>query len=279
MGESPQGLFSSAAPDAGRGRVQRAVTLSAGTHAAAMVVLALMAARTGFAPVTSSSATVPLVWTTAAGGPAGGLGGGGDENPTAPSAATAARDPEVAASVASPPPPSTEAGRVDVPDTRVLPTIAASAPGLGSVASLLSPIAVGVPESPGPGRGPGAGENPGRGYGPGGDQGIGPSSGPGIGDGPGGRGGITPAFPVRQVRPQYTNDAVAAKIQGAVTLEVMVLPDGSVGEVRIVRSLDPTFGLDRKAVETVRQWKFSPGRRDGKPIPMLVLVEMTFTLR
>jgi protein TonB len=70
-----------------------------------------------------------------------------------------------------------------------------------------------------------------------------------------------------------------AKAQGRVVLEALVLADGSVGDVRIVRSLDARFGLDHQAVRAVRQWRFAPGTRRGQPIPMLVTIELTFTLR
>jgi protein TonB len=81
------------------------------------------------------------------------------------------------------------------------------------------------------------------------------------------------------VKPQYTADAMRAKIQGTVWLEAVVMPDGSVGNVQITRSLDPTFGLDQEAIRTVKKWRFIPGTRQGQPVPVLVEIEMTFTLR
>jgi protein TonB len=64
-----------------------------------------------------------------------------------------------------------------------------------------------------------------------------------------------------------------------VTLEAVVLPDGSVGPVRIIRSLDPTFGLDQEAIKTAKKWRFNPGTRLGQAVPVLVVIEMDFTLR
>ena len=81
------------------------------------------------------------------------------------------------------------------------------------------------------------------------------------------------------MKPQYTSDAMRAKIQGSVLLECVVRPDGSVGDIQIVRSLDPTFGLDQEAVKAARQWRFRPGMRLGEPVPVLVTIELTFTLR
>ena len=89
----------------------------------------------------------------------------------------------------------------------------------------------------------------------------------------------TRPVPVLQVKPQYTSEAMRAKIQGVVTLEVVVNADGTVGDANVVRSLDPIFGLDQSAIAAVKAWKFKPGRRAGKPIPVLVTVELSFTLR
>jgi TonB family protein len=52
-----------------------------------------------------------------------------------------------------------------------------------------------------------------------------------------------------------------------------------VGSVKVSRSLDPVFGLDEEAIKAARQWRFSPGMRDGQPVAVAVVIEMTFTLR
>ena len=70
-----------------------------------------------------------------------------------------------------------------------------------------------------------------------------------------------------------------ARIQGVVRLQAIVLPDGSVGNGRIVRSLDDRFGLDDEALKTIKQWRFEPGRLEGRAVPVLIEVELTFTLR
>ena len=70
-----------------------------------------------------------------------------------------------------------------------------------------------------------------------------------------------------------------AKVQGTVLLECVVGTDGNVGNIEVVRSLDPTFGLDGQAIEAARKWKFKPGTRFGQPVPVLVTIELTFTLR
>jgi len=84
---------------------------------------------------------------------------------------------------------------------------------------------------------------------------------------------------LREVKPQYTSEAMRAKIQGEVWVEAVVLPDGSVGRAEIVRSLDPVFGLDQEAIKAARQWRFVPGTRMGQPVSVLVTIQMTFTLR
>ena len=60
--------------------------------------------------------------------------------------------------------------------------------------------------------------------------------------------------------PQYTSDAMRAKVQGTVLLECVVRPDGSVGDVQVVRSLDPTFGLDQQAVPPPSSGALRPAR-------------------
>jgi protein TonB len=124
----------------------------------------------------------------------------------------------------------------------------------------------------GPGTNPGAGE---------GERGTGLGHGPGhhAGFGPGSGGNLTPPELIRQLRPNYTSAALQARLRGIVVMDVVVQADGSVGDVKIVRSLDPIYGLDQEAIKAVRQWRFRPGSRAGKPVPMLVTVEMVFELR
>jgi TonB family protein len=82
---------------------------------------------------------------------------------------------------------------------------------------------------------------------------------------------------IREVKPQYPDAALAAGRSGEVTLECVVNPDGSVGEVRVITSLDPS--LDAEAVKALKQWQFKPGSKDGKPVPVAVTVEVTFSVR
>ena len=128
-------------------------------------------------------------------------------------------------------------------------------------------------------------------------DGLGPNAGPGgDGDGPprgqgngrpGGIGdsvrnvgpGVTTPIVIQQVKPQYTADAMRAKMQGSVWLECIVLADGTVGDVRVTRSLDRQFGLDHEAIAAAKRWRFKPGMANGKPVAVAVTIELTFTLR
>lgn len=91
--------------------------------------------------------------------------------------------------------------------------------------------------------------------------------------------GITSPRVLREVKPQYTSDAMRAKVQGTVLVACVVRPDGTVGDVQIVRSLDPTFGLDLQAIAAVKQWKFAARTRLGEPVAVRITIELTFTLR
>ena len=89
--------------------------------------------------------------------------------------------------------------------------------------------------------------------------------------------GVSAPILVKEVKPQYNPEAKQAKIEGSVTLECVVETDGAVGEVHVTKSLDP--GLDQEAIKAAKQWRFEPGTKDGKPVPVLITLEMTFTLR
>jgi TonB family protein len=129
--------------------------------------------------------------------------------------------------------------------------------------------------------GPGGGGKPGStGLGPGdGSGGPGPGKG-GIGDTPGSGGAATPPVPIRQVKPVYTGGALASKIQGSATLEVEVLANGTVGNVKVIKSLDRIHGLDLEAIRAARQWLFIPARNAaGRPVDVIVQLILDFNLR
>lgn len=135
-------------------------------------------------------------------------------------------------------------------------------------------------DSRGSGSNNGAGTGEGGGIGPGVGDGLGAGEGGGTGGGvfrPGN--GVAPPRVLREIRPEYTSEAMRARIQGTVWLDVVVLPDGTVGDVTVSKSLDSVFGLDSQAVAAARQWLFAPGTRLGEPVAVLVTLELFFNLR
>jgi TonB family protein len=84
---------------------------------------------------------------------------------------------------------------------------------------------------------------------------------------------------VREVKPSYTREAMAAKIQGRVTLACVVAATGEPEQIVVEQSLDRQYGLDDSAVAALEQWRFQPGRKDGRPVPVRVTIEMAFTLK
>jgi TonB family protein len=91
--------------------------------------------------------------------------------------------------------------------------------------------------------------------------------------------GVTLPVVVKEGKPEYTREAMNQGIQGSVFMAVVVLDSGDVGEVRVTQSLDDEYGLDAQAVAAMKQWKFKPGMKDGKPVAVEVTVQMTFTLK
>jgi len=79
-----------------------------------------------------------------------------------------------------------------------------------------------------------------------------------------------------RVNPVYPPEARRERIQGAVMLQAVIEADGSVGDVKVVRSLDPR--LDAAAVEAVKQWRYEPGTVDGQPVRIVATVSMSFNL-
>jgi periplasmic protein TonB len=125
----------------------------------------------------------------------------------------------------------------------------------------------------------------GGGMGSGRGGGVGPGSGPGFGPGSGGNmgggaykigGGVSPPSILFKVEPEYSEEARKAKFQGTVLLFVVVDEKGNPRDIKIIRPLG--LGLDQKAVEAVEKWKFSPGKKDGKPVAVQAQIEVNFRL-
>ena len=62
-------------------------------------------------------------------------------------------------------------------------------------------------------------------------------------------------------------------------MTAVVRTDGTPGDIEVTKSLDTEYGLDKQAVAALSQWRFEPGLKDGKPVPVRVTVEMRFTLK
>ena len=82
---------------------------------------------------------------------------------------------------------------------------------------------------------------------------------------------------LKEVKPEYSSAAMRAKVQGAVEVEVLVAADGTVADARVIHKLHPD--LDASALQTTRAWRFGSPTVNGQPVPMVVTIELTFTLR
>jgi TonB family protein len=82
---------------------------------------------------------------------------------------------------------------------------------------------------------------------------------------------------VKPSYPQYTSEAMKARIQGCNEVEAVVFPDASIGDVKLIRSLDSKYGLDERAIESAKKWVFKPGTKDGKPVAVRVTIMSCFT--
>ena len=207
--------------------------------------------------------------------PAGG-GGGGRHQPAPPSLG---RPPKAAGKQFVPPDPEPPKN----PDPALIVEPSVIAPQLASLPHL-NLLNIGDPDGvPGP---PWAGSGNGYGIGPGDGHGDGPGNGPGVGpgeDGGFGRdvfhigGSISSPVLVTQILPEYSEEARKARFQGTVVLDTIVLEDGTVQIVKIARRIG--FGLEERAIAAVLQWRFRPARRNGKPVPVALNIEVNFNLR
>ena len=262
-------LFDSHDAQVSRTRVLSGVVV----HLVAVALLFLIAS---IIPERVYDAVIPdrlsedIVWLSVP-GPGGG-GGGGNKQPDPPKPAELKGQEKISVPVKPEPMPTPQPAE---PPPLIEPQL--TLPALEMAASNINELgAPGPPSTSNRSRGSGTG----TGVGPGTGSGLGPGSGGGTGGGPMRPGnGVTLPVVLFEKKPQYTAEAMRAKVQGTVLLECVVLPDGSVGPVEVVRSLDSSFGLDQEAVKAAKQWRFKPGMRQGEPVAVLVTIELTFTLR
>jgi periplasmic protein TonB len=204
---------------------------------------------------------------------AGGGGGGGERNPEP---ATKGKLPRWSMTQIAPPMVHTkpeskiEATLLGPPDLKI------PSPNLDNYGD---PLAKMLTTSGGPGGGSGIGSGTGTGIGSGEGGGLGPGIGGGTGGGyfhPG-TGGVGYPSCVYCPDPKYSEEARKAKYQGTVVLQAVITPDGRATDIQVVKG--PGLGLEEKAVEAVKQWRFKPAIGPaGKPVPVIVPIEVTFRL-
>jgi TonB family protein len=219
--------------------------------------------------------TPPLPMTKKSDTTVGGGGGGGDRDKLQ---APKGKLPKLAMEQITPP---AIVIRNDHPKLPVEPTVvvppqiklASNMPSIGN------PMAA-IPSGP-PSNGTGSGGGIGSGSGGGVGSGTGPGVGPGHGGGIGGGvfrvgGGVSAPRALDTPDPEYSEEARKAKYQGTCVLWLIVGPDGKPRDVKVARALG--MGLDQKAIEAVRNWKFQPAMEDGKPVAVQINVEVNFRL-
>ncbi len=204
---------------------------------------------------------------------AGGGGGGGERAPLPP---TKGKLPKWSMTQIAPPMVHTkpeskiEATLLGPPDLKI------PSPNLDNYGDPLQRLVNG---SGGPGGGSGIGTGTGTGIGSGEGGGLGPGAGGGTGGGyfhPG-TGGVGYPSCAYCPDPKYSEEARKAKYQGTVVLQAVITPDGRAIEIQVVKG--PGLGLEEKAVEAVKQWRFKPALGpSGKPVAVVVPIEVTFHL-
>jgi len=204
----------------------------------------------------------------------GGGGGGGDRDVLQ---ATRGKLPKFSMQQITPPAVvvRNEAPKLAVEPTIVIPPQVQLASN--SMPNLGDPLAHAILPSNGTGSGSGIGEGEGGGVG----KGKGPGFGPGEGGGTGGGvfrmgSGAKPPVAIYSPEPEFSDEARKAKYQGVCTLGVIVDAEGHPTNIRVLSSLG--MGLDEKAIETVKTWKFEPAMKDGHPVRFEIAVEVDFHL-
>lgn len=206
--------------------------------------------------------------------PMGGGGGGGTHSPIE---ASKGRLPEITKRPISPP----QILRIDHPKLPVPPSIRIMQPVKLPNANMPN---IGVPNSPqvalasqGGGANSGFGSGSGGGLGSGNGNGMGPGSGGNYGGGVMSvGGGVSAPVLLYSVDPEFSDEARRAKYQGICVVSLIVDSHGNPQHIQVVRALG--MGLDQKAVEAVKQYKFKPAVYKGHPVPVLVSISVNFRI-
>ena len=222
-------------------------------------------------------------------GPGGGGGGGGLKMRTPPPKAQRQGVQKISSPIPArrlPPPARPEPPKPEPPppplEAKTLPPVMAPVAPVAAdpknQEGELKEMPKEAPPSQGPGAGGGTGSGKGTGIGEGNGSGIGQGEGGGMGGGPYRPGsGVSPPQLLKEVRADYTDEARRANVEGEVVLEIVVRRDGTVGDVKVLQRLGS--GLEQRAIQAVRQWRFSPARLKGTPVDVVVEVAVEFRLR
>ena len=260
---SSQSMFGEHDPHQGR-RAAGAAGASLAIHGLLLLIVAgVFTYRAATAPPEEEKPLIRMVYLQQP-GPGGGGGGSPAPAPPKPIEIPRTKPPAPVPVTPIPPPPvipppaPTFSAPIMTPDASI-----AQATGTSSVS---------LANYGGGGRGTGLGRGTG--------SGVGEGTGGGTGGGVFRLGaGIQNPVLLREIKPTYTSDAMRAKIQGSVELEVVVLADGTVGDVKVTKSLDRVNGLDQEAIKAAKQWRFRPAMdREGKPVPVYVGLILDFRL-
>jgi protein TonB len=215
-------------------------------------------------------------------GPGGGGGGGGNQMMEPPRRAELpGRDARTVPATRprtidspTPAPPDRE------PAPQVIIPVETIALGTQILPGAMDALPAAPTRSQGTGKDDGAGTGVGEGDGPGRGRGFGDGRDAGIGGDVAQSGAdVTMPIELRKGMAQYTTEAMRARAQGAITVECVVQTNGVCTNIRVVRSFNPAFGLDQEAVKAAAQWRFRPGMRQGRPVPVRVTMEIAFALR
>ena len=269
-------------------RAGGAAGFSLAAHAFLLLISYAIVSRPDASGVVSAPETPfsrpELVWLAAA-GPGGGGGGGGNRTAAPPARLQTVGLDALSVPVATPPPLTPPREQSEPPPDP--PEIALNVPVKPMDVGQIAVVGAvdGSPAAPlgsqGSGTDGGAGEGKRGGSGPGDGPGLGPGSRGGMGGGDVFSLGadIMPPRVVRDVKPAYTPEAMRARIEGEVMVQAIVLPDGTVTDVRVSRSLDRVFGLDEEAIKAARQWRFKPATRFGQPVAVYITIGVGFSMR
>jgi len=259
----------------------RVQVVSAAVHALALLIIIAPFARKMIEPTVTASMNLtdisPYLPKLPAGKEKAGGGGGGGEHKPEP--ATQGKIPRWSMTRITPPliAPKNLTPKYSADPTLLgPPELKVPSPDLVNFGDPLSGL---LTASAGPGAGGGMGTGSGGGIGSGSGGGLGPGSGGGTGGGAfrPGTGGVGYPSCIYCPEPQYSEDARKAKYQGTVVLQAVITADGRATNVEIVKG--PGLGLEEKALESVRTWRFKAAvGPNGRPVATVTLLEITFRL-